>query len=338
MTQFQVGVGRPIYNVQEFLRVIAQSNENLPQIVPDGIFGVETQRAVRSFQEEYNLPGTGEIDNDTWDKIIEIYAETKIYTTPVMTSLFPSPDHVIREGDRADFHYPIHAMIFALSKRFDNIDGFDEISDLYQGGVVNTTRQLQALMGLDCNGELDIKCWRALSRLYENVIAKETFDIGMGAPQLPTTPSAPIRDNEDARLGERFVPREEFDEDMRRETGETGDNMLRNGIITPILDINTTETQQNATVDDMPAPMTTTPASPITAQQNMNRDIRSENLRDNTEAQIQSDRRENMDNAAARNDASVQRTTENGQFTSQNNQNTATREKPKMPPLRWNFR
>lgn len=308
MTQFQVGVGRPIYNAQEFLRVIAQSNESLSPIVADGIFGVETERAVRVFQTEYNLPQTGEIDNATWDKIIEVYTETKIYTTPVMTSLFPSPDHKIREGDRADFHYPIQAMIFALSKRFDNIDEFDEISNLHQGGVVNTTKQLQLLMGLDCNGELDIKCWNMLSRLYENVVAKETFDIGLGAPKPPVPYEPPVKDNTDEEFREGFVSRDELDEDMRREAGEMDHSMFRNGIITPRLEPVGPEISAETPEGDVTPP-------PASTQQNSNRDMQSESLRSSTEEQIQSDRRENTAGTPM-----------------------PAQTKPKMPPLRWNLR
>ena len=308
MTQFQPGVGKPIFNAQEFLRIIAQTNENLVPIVPDGIFGVETKRAVSAFQAEYGLPETGEIDNDTWDKIVEVYTEVKIYTTPVCTQLFPTPDHVIREGDRADFHYPVQAIIYALSKRFDNIDGFDEISDLHSGGVVNTTKQIQALMEHDCDGEIDIKCWGAISRLYENVVAKETFDIAFGENKQPRAKPEPVKDVPDAN-SDRFVPREEFEEDMRRETERY---TVRNGVITPRLEAENTEDMLYAEGEI---------GNGADVGRSVQAERQSESTRKDVESTIRNDREENMKNV---------------QPAIQKEQNV--KPKPKMPPLRWNFR
>ena len=39
----------------------------------DGIYGEDTQRAVRNFQKIFDLPQTGIIDFATWYKISQIY-------------------------------------------------------------------------------------------------------------------------------------------------------------------------------------------------------------------------------------------------------------------------
>lgn len=57
MQQFQVQAGRPIYSMQEFLRVIAMADGKLPVLIPDGIYGTQTEATVRIFQTEYDLPG-----------------------------------------------------------------------------------------------------------------------------------------------------------------------------------------------------------------------------------------------------------------------------------------
>ena len=59
--------------IQEQLNVIAGAYPELPKLEEDGIYGPETEAAVRKFQSIFGLPVTGEIDYKTWYKISEIY-------------------------------------------------------------------------------------------------------------------------------------------------------------------------------------------------------------------------------------------------------------------------
>lgn len=227
MTRFTAEGERPIYNAQIFLRAISQLNSNVSRVIPDGIYGAKTAEAVRSFQGEYGLAVTGEIDNETWDKIIEVYTDKEAYMLPPeKTQLFPASDYVIREGDKGDFLYAVQAVIYALAMRFENIDAPSAVSDLYDSGTASTVRQLQAVLGLPCDGELDVKCWGMISRLYESsVVAKmpeNAFELGQAA--------AEERSTDENGLGAVLVQRGELYEQMRRETNT--ENEAR-GIIAP---------------------------------------------------------------------------------------------------------
>lgn len=177
MQQFQVQAGRPIYSMQEFLRVIAMSDGKLPVLIPDGIYGTQTEATVRIFQTEYGLPATGEVDNDTWDRIIEVYTDVRVYAEPPhSTQMFPASDYVIREGENGDFMYPIQAMLQAISSRFSNIPDF-ELTGTHSGDALNATQEIQKHMDTDCNGEIDVRCWHRISRLYENLVSKDIFSM-----------------------------------------------------------------------------------------------------------------------------------------------------------------
>ena len=43
---------RHISELQRYLYSISHYNENIPRVMPDGIYGLETQEAVRAFQKE----------------------------------------------------------------------------------------------------------------------------------------------------------------------------------------------------------------------------------------------------------------------------------------------
>lgn len=65
--------GPKVRQIQEQLNVIANSYPALPKISVDGVFGENTQNAVKKFQQIFGLPATGIIDYSTWYEIQEIY-------------------------------------------------------------------------------------------------------------------------------------------------------------------------------------------------------------------------------------------------------------------------
>lgn len=65
--------GPKVRQIQEQLNAIAQSYPALPKIAADGIYGENTQKAVREFQKVFGLPVTGVVDYPTWYEIQEIY-------------------------------------------------------------------------------------------------------------------------------------------------------------------------------------------------------------------------------------------------------------------------
>ena len=66
-------IDQPIRSLQTMLRVIALDDPTIPLIVPDGIYGQTTLRAVTAFQRRENLPLTGITDQRTWDAIVRSY-------------------------------------------------------------------------------------------------------------------------------------------------------------------------------------------------------------------------------------------------------------------------
>ena len=60
-------------SLQEYLNFAASVYPSVPRIAVDGVFGQQTERAVREFQRAAGLPGTGVADRETWDALAEIY-------------------------------------------------------------------------------------------------------------------------------------------------------------------------------------------------------------------------------------------------------------------------
>ena len=65
--------GEKVRQLQNQLNRIARNYPAIPTITTDGIYGPDTEEAVRTFQGIFNLPRTGVTDYATWYEISDIY-------------------------------------------------------------------------------------------------------------------------------------------------------------------------------------------------------------------------------------------------------------------------
>ncbi|MDF2587396.1 MAG: peptidoglycan-binding protein [Anaerocolumna sp.] len=71
--------GASVRQMQEQLNAISDVYTVIPKIAVDGVFGPQTEAAVRAFQQVFGLPANGIVDLPTWYKISAVYvAVTRI--------------------------------------------------------------------------------------------------------------------------------------------------------------------------------------------------------------------------------------------------------------------
>lgn len=142
-----------IKELQRYLYVISLFDSNIPQTAPDGFYGRETAEAVSNFQREYGLMPTGKTDSATWNKIVSVYrsyAETK----PIPFKLFPSPDHIVKIGDKGATVYVIQEMLDRLGSKYDNMPNI-RVNGEYNAETARAVMIFQRLVGLTPTGEVD---------------------------------------------------------------------------------------------------------------------------------------------------------------------------------------
>lgn len=159
-------VGQSIRSLQTMLRVIAEADGTIPTVVPDGIYGQNTIRAVSAFQRQNGLPPTGITDQSTWEKIAAVYEPAIVRVGEAQPiEIILEPDQVLRRGDRSPYLYLMQAMLLAMSDDMISIDP-PEVSGTLDGTTAQALAAFQLLAGLPPTGELDRITWQYLSRQF----------------------------------------------------------------------------------------------------------------------------------------------------------------------------
>lgn len=211
MEYFETLRGRPVYNLQTFLRGLSKNDERIYPVIPDGIFGDDTKRSVESFQIAYNLPVTGEADSETWEAIVREYDKYEEFLAPVQGIRIIRNDEVILKGENHDGIYIIQAMITSLSDKFTNIQAVS-ITGVYDDETDNEVENLKGIFGIDEN-DITKSFINSLVSLYEHVIVfkNDYYD------------SADKQD-ESANEGPEAVSDDIFEENANEETAPANEN------------------------------------------------------------------------------------------------------------------
>lgn len=67
--------GEDVKALQEYLTAISLVYTSIDPVNATGIFGVETEQAVKQYQARFGLPQTGQVDRNTWNSITNSYKD-----------------------------------------------------------------------------------------------------------------------------------------------------------------------------------------------------------------------------------------------------------------------
>lgn len=159
-------VAQPIRSLQTMLRVIAESDERQPSLIPDGFYTTDTVRAVSAFQRRYGLPVTGVTDQDTWDAIVPIYQAALVEVGEAEPlNIILNPMQVIRRGESSPHLFLVQGMLTVLSGVYRSIPTPPSTGVLDLPTAESLTA-FQILSLLPATGELDKQTWKHLALHY----------------------------------------------------------------------------------------------------------------------------------------------------------------------------
>ena len=155
-----------IAEIQNYLRAIAKTNKNIPNIIPNGIYDNQTILAVKAFQEDNTLPITGEVDAETWQNIYSTYKTIEEAAQKIQTiQPFIDRENMFVSGDAGYSIYIIQAMLNTISQFYNNISS-PSITGVYDAATEKAVKQLQSIIGIKDTGEIDNNTWSSLAKIY----------------------------------------------------------------------------------------------------------------------------------------------------------------------------
>lgn len=162
--------GDNVKNIQYFLAYIAQFYDEIPEIALDGIYGTETENAVKAFQRLFELPVTGSVDELTWDSLYRTYLGF-IETIPFKYfegRLYPYPGVPLRLGSESE-------VVRLMQEYLNYIAGFyPQIPTVTPTGYFGSRTQeaviaFQRLQGLNPSGTVGASTWNEITSLYSDL-------------------------------------------------------------------------------------------------------------------------------------------------------------------------
>ena len=165
-----------VATIQSQLNRVAVNYPIIPTIYPvDGIFGSQTEAAVRAFQKQFSLTVDGVVGSATWYKISYIYVAVKklaeLTSEGVEAGLnFEYPGTPVREGDRS---VAVQEIQFFLNKvaMFTTLVPSVKIDSFYGSGTKAAVIAFQRLAGLTPDGVVGPTTWNTLVEAYEDTLA-----------------------------------------------------------------------------------------------------------------------------------------------------------------------
>lgn len=172
-------VSEEVRRIQQRLDRISTNFPNIPKIDPaDGIFDADTERAVRAFQQQFELTPDGLVGRATWYRIAFIYNNVKRLSELDSEGLLLSDvsrqfPETLREGARGPGVQILQYFLAIVGEYYDELPRWQaaQVDGLFGPQTRAAVAAYQQLVGLPVTGVVDRATWDALVSTYLSVRA-----------------------------------------------------------------------------------------------------------------------------------------------------------------------
>lgn len=159
--------------LQTMLRTISQTDNGIPAIIPDGVYGRETGAAVAEFQRSHALPITGVTDQETWETLVHCYENAVIEIMPAQPiQITLCAGKCLKKGERSSCIFLAQSMLKAISEHYHCIC-CPEINGILDEATQASLEGFQGICALPVTGNLDKLTWKQLALQYSCAVSSE---------------------------------------------------------------------------------------------------------------------------------------------------------------------
>lgn len=156
-----------IRELQRYLRSIQQAVQGYSNVPVDGIYGRDTELAVRSFQQSVGLPVTGNVDRVTWEALFASYQTVEyLNANPYSIYGFRMGQPPLAVGTQNDAVYMLQIILQKLHSTYTYIPAVDTPTGIYTENTAAAVRMLQFHSGINKTGITDKATWDRIIALY----------------------------------------------------------------------------------------------------------------------------------------------------------------------------
>ena len=166
--------GPDVVVVQTELNRIGQNYPAIPKIQPvDGVFGQQTEEAVRRFQEIFGLTADGVVGKATWYRLVSLYVGVNRLSELVSEGqrMFGIPfqaPQAVSEGSPRNQVLMVQYFLSILAQ-FDPLIPFVTLDGIYGPATRQAVRSFQTAQGIPVTGTVDTATWNALYSAFEGI-------------------------------------------------------------------------------------------------------------------------------------------------------------------------
>ncbi len=164
--------GVEVRAIQYFLDFVGQYVNTIPRVTVDGIYGANTEAAVRAFQETYALPITGVLNEVTWARLYNAYLGfvSSIDLSDRENGIIPFPGQVLVPGSTGEAVSILQEYLNYIGTTYTQIPPLT-VDGSYGAATESAVIAFQELFGLDSirPGVVGAALWDQIADVYEDL-------------------------------------------------------------------------------------------------------------------------------------------------------------------------
>ena len=164
-----------VRTIQTQLNRISRNYPGIPKIANvDSIYGVDTEAAVKKFQEVFGMEPTGIVDEATWYRISYIYTSVKRLAELTsegvsMSDIQKQYSGEIKKGDTGIGVSTIQYYLAVIGAYYERVPPVD-ITGNFGQMTENSVKAFQQVFGLPQTGVVNERTWNDIYRAYQGIV------------------------------------------------------------------------------------------------------------------------------------------------------------------------
>ncbi len=160
--------GPNVLTIQYYLSTVADFYARVPTLVPDGVFGEQTEKSVIAFQRLFGLDPDGIVGERTWNEIYDAYLGIRRDNPYTPSGIRIFPGQTLRVGSSGEDVEVLQTYINAAAQVYPQVPTVP-VTGTYGQQTRDAVIAFQQVMGFPVTGNVRPQTWYALASIYESV-------------------------------------------------------------------------------------------------------------------------------------------------------------------------